>query len=504
MFIERFLTDAELLLIDPTGRGRATLARMVDGPYTSVPTYLTTRDRAWWFDSYLAARTRWKCDRHHLAVEWDEAHDDKYGGQGDSFSLREVKEVYSNLYKLAERRIRCDAILLGRDFFIRELKECIAKYGYPQLGCVEYVDASAALPTMLKKGDFVAETFGASRYRHVKPMLPGQRSQRRKHRVINQDSVLNVRLWERELTGIRNYLKTYFPQYFSAWLRPDVWMTPNITRMLADQNLTSVELDYKACDEHTSLDLVQEVVLPMLEPLFPSEATFVEFAAYVEELFYQPIFFGDTVWEGKHNLFSGQNITNDFETYIDLALQLGCLIRLQIRPSSVLQLMLGDDQSVVLPGHYAKAADELMSLLREEAEACGHECAKEKCAIRQHAIAFCRKLYYPQAPKDACGTVLGVYPTILTLNNVVNPERYQPNTVQGLLSLMQRLDAAYGSPWFKEFVEFVGSRVKWNDVKFSENDTVDIHDWWLRVYGERWSCGESPSFAVLKHSGLLN
>lgn len=499
----RDLTLEEIELLDPSGRARAMLAGMCDGKPTPVPSFLTIQDRDRWLVDYIALRNKYRSQHHPEVMAYDEEMVSKFGPQGASFSLEDVQKVYESSYTLAQRKIFPRIALRGRDLLIRYVQHCIEQFGYPQLAARSMYATSASLPTMLKKGTYYAETVGMAPYRHVVPMLPGQRNQRKKKRVINQDPVANVRLFEREINAARYWLREHLPQFFGAWLNPMVDTLPRITRSMLSGRFFSVEADYSACDEHFSLDLVQQCVLPIYEVLFPDKTVFHEFSAYVEELFYQPLFFGTYLWTGLHNLFSGQNITQDFETIFDVCLQLGAVRSVGLVESDVTMLAIGDDQSVIT--HDGKRAERLLACIIEEANLCGMDMALPKCRLSSESVRFCRKVYAPSLPKafDQYGRqlIMGAYPAVLALNNIVNPERGTPSLAEAVKACVQRMDVVFGNQLFAPFTQFVWKRVR-KQVTDQQIEEAPSHDWWERVYGEVWHLCQSPSYKFLRQCNM--
>lgn len=501
-----WLTPERIEAIDPTGRGRVFVQSMKVTEPTPVPRIFTITSRDEWLQLYKERRAKIACGSYPELLEWDQHYESKYGAQGDGFALSEVQEAYRRSYDYAERPYNAHYARMGRDYLIARIRDRRERVGYPQLNDRSYNGRSAALPSMAKKGSYVAETLGFKPYRHVMPMLPGQRSQRNGHRVINQEANPNFRYFELELNAAREWLKTQFPEYFSGWLNPDSYMNQQITRKLSSGDSYSVELDYTKCDEHFSFDLTADIILPIYEELIPSTTVFIEFAAYIEELFHQELFFGDYLWTGKHNLFSGQGITNDFETIYDVCLQLGALIALAALGKPVLHLACGDDQTVVHQLGMAFAS-ELMDVLAQEARLNGHEINMDKCAIRKNAVAFCKRLYARGVPHVVTqyGHIMkGMYPSVLTLNAVVNPEKYHSNFWEELVATLQRCDNLWGSPWYEPVVQLIGGKLLRNyRIYESIPETAAELDWWDRLYGKRWHKSESQTVAVWRRSQIL-
>lgn len=496
------LNPIELEMIDPTGMGRASLRRMKDSKPTPVPLPYRLWSREEWLARYREHRNKSMASKYHRLIEFDEEQATKYGPQGDSFSLSELQNSYKNSYMLAERRVNCAPLYRGRDYLLSYIRSLIERYGGPTYVVGRVEGTSGALPTMSKKGSFWAETVGATNWRHAFWNLPGQRSQRLKHRCINQDACANVRYIEGMLASVRGWLKTYLPRWFSAWLNPRVVTDVIFTRSL-EKGYSSVETDYAACDEHFGLEIAMELILPVYEELLtPGE--FMHFAAFIEELFYQPIFFGTYGWTGKHNLLSGQAITNDFETIFGLIKQLTACLNLGIDLNKVEFVELGDDIAcLTAPGIDAeRVKQELMRLGREA----GMEYSDQKCHVRKGSISFCRRWYELGLPReynsDGVDAILGYYPGSLVMNNLINPERHAETYADLIVASLQRTDNYYGAPNFNALCQWFYSKVRL-DIANTDLSNVTLVDWWSRVYGATWELSKSPTYHNLKVNHLL-
>lgn len=507
MFDKFYLTPSEKERIDPTGEGRKQLLKFVKGDPVPVPGPWAHKSRLEWLDEYRQLRTKvlGSVKAHRAYVDFDMSLEAKYGGQGDSFPIDEMLGFYEDVYRLAERPISISSKLRkGLNYLLRRIDEAVEKYGYPQYVDSKYYATNAAVPTFLEKGTYFAETVQKTEWMHPKENFPGQRSQRLKHRVINQDSVLNVRYIEKQLNAVRYWLREHLPEYFSAWLNPNRYKRRFITRHLRRHRPYSVETDYKACDAHFGLPIVLELILPVYERLLPHDA-FNQFAAFIEELFWQPTFFGDYLITGLHNLLSGQAITNDFETIFDVILVLSAKIDSSIGNLDEPFVSLGDDLAVLLDCLLAQA-EKLRDSMVDLATTAGMEIELSKSTIRFREVCFCRELYYPGLPwgLDSTGeqVLLGAYPSVLTLNNVINPERYSDGIHALMGATLQRLDGLHGSPFAYPFIQWIMSKAHIH----AELDYAKIKpasSWWERLYGEDWSLDKSFAYKVLRQSNLL-
>nr|AOW41972.1 RNA-dependent RNA polymerase [Picobirnavirus sp.] len=499
-----FLTPYDQDILDPSGKARAFLRGLKKSSPTPVPTIFNHIKRDDWLNQWSELRAKAIAALPPSINTWLEATKAKYGPQGARFDLVELKQAYARSYGHASTRKSYHVALIGRDYLLRYVRWTAQRFGFPQFDYAYrgIVGTSAALPTMLDKGDYYAETLTLPFWSHPIPMLPGERNQRGKHRCINQDAVFNVRRIEGVLNSVRKWLVKYTP-WFTSWENPTYRLAPLITEAILKSSV-SIETDFKACDEHFSFESVSNVVLPVYEYLVPDQ--FVGFASFVEDLFDQPIYFGDRVWTGRHNLLSGQCITNDFETIYDVCVCIGAALVNGIE--DYLLLCNGDDIAFVMPYHYRNKSKVVHDTLVDEFQRNGMEMSLDKSSIRVGEVSFCRKYYAPGVGpmlynKDGLPYLLGVYPDYLTLNSIINPERRSIGA-ESTVATLQRCDNLYGSPLFTPFVQFLWSRAK-GELFVDDLDEVASSlplDWWTRLYGEIWTSQKSPTLSVMRQSNL--
>lgn len=505
----RYLTPQELEIVDPTNMGRQFLKSLKSGSPTPVPRIFKHLSREEWLEQWRSRRQSTKLTDSDL-IEWLDAAVAKYGAQGARFPLSELRDSYARSYAYASRPVSYKYAVIGRDYFLAVCKDLIDKYGRPQVDYPHYgiVGTSGALPTMQKKGTFYAEAFpgpSPSGFRHRLPVLPGERDQNLKHRCINQDACSNVRDVEDVLSATRMWLKQY-TSWFDAWTNPVLSYYPKLYQWLCGPSFSSVETDFSACDEHWSLELAVDLVLPVYELLVPDR--FLSFATAVEEMFYQPIFFGSYVLEGKHNLLSGQTITSDFETIYDVMVLLGIILVLELMDQSYF-LAIGDDIALLLRGLSDATVAKVYDMLVDEFTRNGMAISKEKSRVYQNSVRFCRRAFH-----RGCGPVCyningqpfryGVYPDFRTLNTIINPEKPDKRAVDVVISTLQRCDNLYGSPLFTPFVQYIWSNARGEDFVDDLYEAALAHprDWWDRLYGEIWLPATSPTLKALEKANI--
>jgi hypothetical protein len=491
----QYLTPEDQLLLDPYGLNRSALKAIpLEGSRFNPPSPWYDVNPTQAFEFLASVRRNLRCDKHRPYFEYMDEMDAKCGPQGGYYGRKQMEALLEPYYVNAHNSHRMHRILIrGRDYLLRRIKQIKADYGGPQVQPVRIIRTNAACPTGLMKGDYLAETLGMKSWRHMFPAVPGQRRMRNSDRLIFQDSVNNVRYMEQELTAVRNWLKHYLPEYFGAWCNPALYVNPMLTRALI-RHAQFVETDYVKMDQHFSWDVVAEIILPIYEVLNPD--SYLSFAAAVEELFKQSVYLGDRITVGLHNLFSGEGITNDFETEYTVCLALGVALTLHTMDTFSMTAI-GDDCTVALESKSKTLAQKFRDLMIEvsnEADMIIHDDEKSRVVVGE--TRFCRKVYHLGGAKDCNGNLLGLYPLNLMLNSIIQPERLQSNAGIAAVADLQRLDNGFGAPGWHEMVQYCWKHAKHS---FAELDPSQVDkDWWSRVYGESWSPESSPAVRFIQ------
>lgn len=496
-------TREDQATLDPTGKAYQKVMGYKPGAPTPVPSWIPfSRDQA--LTEYCARRNAVWGGVPDFVKEWDDAYITKYGAQGAPFSLEEVLDGYIDSYRLARRSLATHKLHFGRDLLIREIRQTRARVGGIHYRPGMVLNTLAGLPSMGRKDEFHARATCVPYWHHAVPDVPGQRNQRRKHRVINFDSIVNVEEIQPQLDAVRRWLTEWFPEYFDAWVNPVVFTQPAILSSLK-RGFASSETDYAKCDEHFGWPLVSDLILPVYEELLdPME--YVRFAAYVEEMFRQPLYLGPVMWTGEHNAFSGQPVVSDFETIFNVILALTACVT--VVPSASWSLhTIGDDLTIFVKSRREDTTQRIFDRTVDLAGCAGMEISPyPKSLVRHGHSCFARRLYYPGLRKeyniDGAEYVRGVYPGVLWLNSVVNPERPSKTVGDGIVATMQRCDNFYGCPWWAVSVEWLWSSIARADRQEYRNGTPE-NDWWARVYGETWHLSDSVTYRHLLRCGLL-
>lgn len=496
-----YLTPEQQRILDPTGKGFQHMQKykVVNRVYERLPKYFRQFNIADWFRGVVNGNNLER--RHSLYVHYATEMLDKCGRQGGIFPYEILESKAEEYYKESSAPVHVDEFLrLGRDLLLQLITDRLEKHGPPCYVVPKYYMTSSGLKTMTKKGSWLAETHASKYWIHPYPNLPGHRVMRGKDRLIFMDDVANVRAIEDTLSAVRDWLRSYLPEFFGAWVNPRIGVSPDITRFVL-RGAYFCESDYLGMDIHFSRVVVSEIILPIYEKLMPD--TFLSFASFVEELFEQPLYMGNYLITGLHNLFSGQVITNDFETIYTVVLYIGRLAVLGLLDNCIIKAI-GDDATVGLLGCTKRMPYYLMDAVIDSSNQANmiiHSVDSGKSAIRQGETIFCRKVYYRQGKKDDNGNLIGAYPSPLVLNNILQPERLSETPGQTAVATLQRMDNACGSPEYFHLVQKVYSSVQ--DLDLCRVTDADISgesdkDWWFKVYGEKWNPEASLSYRLCK------
>lgn len=497
-----YLTPRQITILDPTGRATMHYAAMKEQRMASRGfTKLTTDD----IPKFI--RSKAVGGRHSDYDQMNEEALLKVGPQGNVIAYDDLIDIVKLYYDIPViSKLKHPVLQAGRDYLLRLIKEDIELNGLPQYDhTIEYENTSGSLPTMSKKGTFEAETVGCAPWRHPIPTIAGQRHMRGSPRAIFMDPVANVRYIEGTIRTVKNYLRRVFPQFFSGWLNPNDAISPAATYFV-DRQAAFIETDYVKMDRHFTRDIVTEYILPVYELLVPE--TYISFASFVEELFEQPVYLGwNKLLTGLHTLFSGQVITNDFETIYTIELALGVLLKRGLLHKALI-LANGDDLSIGLLHcklDLAKALAAEMIDISNQVGLIMHPVDDPKTNIRVGKFAFCRKLYYPAGRRNAMGHLIGAYPSAFAMNNIINPEYPCVTASQAAVADLQRLDGLTGSVDYTPVADYILKNSTHKFCNFGVDDIayVNTRDWWQKLYGERWSPESSPTykyFARMRHA----
>lgn len=341
------------------------------------------------------------------------------------------------------------------------------------------------------------EVFSNNRELHVPlPTLSGTRFQRQKPRAIFMDAHANVAVLMPRLDGIRHTLKQF--DFYAGYLSPVVRLRPSLTKAL-QHSAWFLSVDYTAFDQTVHYEHVRDYVQPIWDLIAGQDDFFNDF---VKKLFRQPLVVGRVLKRGVHSLFSGQGITNDAETVIDLVLCVAVFLEMGLDPSNLLYHTprrggagVGDD--VILWFDTKELAEAGREAYMRLAESVGFKVNMEKTSVTQEPI-FLRRMFAKSFPKDSEGNVIGAYPSALTLNSLINPERSTLGWLDSVYSVFQILDNLHGHPqWVAFCQQFFAAWRKDLFVPATLDGPVSS-TWKQKLWGDEWKPSSSATVRLLR------
>jgi len=487
MLQRRDVTPEMRSTFDPAGKITAALEGLRVAFYNQPSSLIRQPDKAWQdFLKRLHSVTFKEGDRDY--VVYNEEMIAKTGPQGGQIPRSALKGIVERYYKVPVVQGLHPDIARAIDYLVSRIQAIVSRTGYATVNDYELIRGTAGgIPSTQKKGNFDAETLGSDPFGHLYPAYPWYRRMRGKDRSIFVDAAANVRKLSPYLTAIRTFLKCNFPEYFGAWVNPELVVKPLITFSL-EHRLSSVEEDYIGMDISFSYRVVELIVMPICRAIIgPGH---VLFEAWIEELFHQPLFWGDEIWYGEHCLFSGQTPTNDFETIFTVVLQLAVALKLGCRMG---HLALGDDATMFVEKAYAEPSHRLFVEYASSMEMHVHDDGV-KNRISHVDTRFCRCCYSVTGKRNAFGIIKGYYPSTLAINSIIRPESILASKPQAIAADLARLDALVHNPEWQQVCHWVG---KWYLGDLSATADELPADWWERLYGSKWKPTSSPAFCAL-------
>lgn len=434
-------------------------------------------------------------------LEYEDSMLKKCGPQGGCIPGTSIIRCYEEQYKLASLNPTCVGLEDGLDYLLSSIIDLINRVGYPQ----EIHNASpgkqfSGFPCVTSKNSIWAQ--GESDWmRYTRPYFQpypnafGTRYQRLKDRTINMDSNLNVDYIQPLLSKIRYWLRAYLPHWFGSWCNPSLYDAPAISAAMR-KRYKWFEGDYTKIDEHFSRNCYDKWVAPIYKLLLSAEE-FSAFDTFVRQLFEQPLFMGDYMWTGLHNLFSGQAITNDFETIFTVVLLLQMALMNGSDPSLCVIKALGDDSLLGVKRWTIDPIEVAIQLATSN----GHEFTKEKQRLSDNP-RYLRRTYDLSFPKyPGSDVIIGAYPAVLTVNSLLNPEFPLESIEENFVASIQICDNLYGHPQYANIVSKLWTHWRGN-VSQTVRD-VEVTDWWSKLYGTTWAPQSSPTVRLLQRNNQV-
>lgn len=445
--------------------------------------------------------------KHRPIVEYERELLSKFGRQGGKIPWSLAAPVFKPYY-LLPKKVRFGKVAkVGLRTLLRLLRARLRKFAPPALIRDFFLkDTAFGCPYGgSKKDEYKHKQAPFGGWQHPYPCLPNIRYMRNSYRGIFCSSGFDCDYIEPELSAVRNWLKEQFPHIFGAWRDPREYVHRDLGEAVW-RNKFFLETDFKKMDQHFTLSVVKELILPIYQLLL-APADYLHFAAFVEEAFEQPLLCGNELWTGEHTLFSGLPFTNDFETLYDVVIYLGAhvLSDQQVDTFGFVFKAIGDD--VVYCGS-EDVVRNVYELVKGEFTLNGVILSEEKTRMQRGSCRFCRNVYYPacrrSVNKMGYSIIVPAYPLILAVNNCLQPESTAPSWRLELLSMFTRLDNGSGNYQFDNVVNWLYSHILpavMHPIPIDaerEFELLQHKDWWFKVYGTTYTLGESRAAQIYR------
>lgn len=437
-----------------------------------------------------------KPEYYHDLWEYEEEMYAKMGFQGGPVPDSVLRPLFERYYTHVNFHVPWEMVW-ARKVLCDMVERKVKQVGKAVNGYVSLPNTKAKFPFGGVKNDAINGSqpeWAEGCYGPLYPAQGGHRYQRQKPRTIFMDSSVNVARVQRILNAARIWFRDNFPDLYSTWRRDQENTIPWIRKMIGKRRWF-MEGDYEAMDTHMCLDAAR-FILPYYKAVLP-EDDYVILADYVEYAFTQPLVWANEIWTGLHNLFSGEPITNDFETHFSITLQTAIILALRLRWGELRAL--GDD-TILATSSYESAAI-AAKWFKALAEQCGQKVNTQKLRISR-VPRFLRRTHFERHTTSE-EVQPGAYPAPLFFNSVFFPEYPQKNKADGIVAILQACDNFYGHPSWGIVIPKIFSLCVDRTGIDNPADTTP-KDWWYKLYGEKWNPESSVSVKLLKNVNLWN
>jgi hypothetical protein len=150
---------------------------------------------------------------------------------------------------------------------------------------------------------------------------------------------------------------------------------------------------------------------------------------------------------------SGSGLTNFAESLINLYIMLSY----SYYGIEVVAIQgLGDDGILAIKRN-GKTNDEILDVMQKVSASVGQVINPEKQGISEHTTVYLQRFFDDRLPR-VDGKVLGMYPSILSLNTAMNPERYHDaskwSKEMEILRWIMILENSKNLPYFENLIQF--------------------------------------------------
>lgn len=282
-------------------------------------------------------------------------------------------------------------------------------------------------------------------------------------------------------------------------------------KVSANETLVYFSNDFEKMDTRTGSSQYENFFIPVIEAAFHRKSSDIR-----ESMLFTttaPIFSPGGMIVGNHGTASGAEVTNGGETtgndyfqrrflkILRNILKRGWRILCRRANGDDSALVFAIDLNIITLEEFKKA---LMDALKQACQETGWDIQFDKLDISDTYGKYCQNVYYYDRDKEE---VVWMYPTILTLNSIVNPEhQYKPKDWDKDyrdLDIIQKLDNSSRHPAYHALVDYVMAGMKYPLLGSSEKETRRIlskYDSYraLQSLGERYNradynISESPT-----------
>jgi hypothetical protein len=284
------------------------------------------------------------------------------------------------------------------------------------------------------------------------PMILFSRSQRQSERFVF-GAPFSLNLVEKSfIYPMMDTIRSISHPFFSAWEG-----FSQVEIGLRDSNFfseghTYIQQDFVKMDKHVNtlqMRIVELITLDFWQPLFQSGYSNVLSHVLLIEVLVNL----DTLYTGTHGMPSGSGLTNFAESLINLYIMLSY----SYYGIEVVAIQgLGDDGILAIKRN-GKTNDEILDVMQKVSASVGQVINPEKQGISEHTTVYLQRFFDDRLPR-VDGKVLGMYPSILSLNTAMNPERYHDaskwSKEMEILRWIMILENSKNLPYFENLIQF--------------------------------------------------
>jgi len=356
--------------------------------------------------------------------------------------------------------------------------------------------------------------------------VAGARFKNNKLRNIFMDSFANQL---RAMSRMFHLFSTFKNSDWVAW-RGDNYVESTITKFMdVHPKVTFMETDYKSMDQFITLEAANWTIR-QYQGIYGIPAVNADDIIYhMEELFYMPVLGATRIFTGKHNLLSGEYITNPLESLMNrLVIHEFVTIHFNRKLKygrDYIYIILGDD--VIILFDTKALMNTNVEITKDALGKAFADFVKERYNLKAHPDKFglstdygyfCKRRFARKGtkeldPKTNSWNTKSIRMIVLAVLSVLYPEKdeRQMDKTTRLIRIYQVLDDCYTHPLFKEIVRLITCRLKTKGVKITvpTQEAVTIYNdtsrkWKLRLYGTEFSPEKSPTLQYLASAHLLD